>query len=524
MPAGFLRDAFAFAPPQASSTAAASSVGPADPSGAANAYFGAPHQHLLRQCLAAVGQRVQARRTEARDKRRRERGAEAGRGAGQSEDEEEGDEEEDETTVVAFDLGSGLGASAEWLAQSRPDIEVYAVDTWERDHYAATLREFSGNDALAAQWQALPDPYAQFLVNTWDSLCITPYRLPASRALRQLKGVGVYPDVVFVDAALQYGPCKRVLEEILSQFYGLCHYGHFLGSVERGALAAGPETAAMAGRFGLPPFVPFIVGGGWDLSEDVRRAVSEVAAQRDLRLHVEEGRAWTLCGECVTVTRNRLDPRGAAAPPAALTAREIADAQAKRVVDASLDHEARVQGWLKDVCDVVNNSRERDEDVAALRKAVGTHGRGSSAGTDVWIDECAAGRRHMTPLMHACKVSKPRMVRALVEEHGALVGKIAPVSLYTALIIAAYDGDVSIVEYLLSKGADPAPRNKFNEDALMAAEKGAAEQQRGGGRGGGKDHEAVVGMIKAELEFRQRDAEDRGREREEDENPDPKNA
>jgi ankyrin repeat protein len=80
-------------------------------------------------------------------------------------------------------------------------------------------------------------------------------------------------------------------------------------------------------------------------------------------------------------------------------------------------------------------------------------------------------RRHLTPLMRACKNNRLDLVTALVDEHGAAVNVQAERSSLTALIVAAYDGNDELVKFLLKRGADPHLANKWGESAIVSARK-----------------------------------------------------
>jgi ankyrin repeat protein len=69
--------------------------------------------------------------------------------------------------------------------------------------------------------------------------------------------------------------------------------------------------------------------------------------------------------------------------------------------------------------------------------------------------------------MRAAKVGRSDLVTSLIDEHGANVNAVADRSLYTALILAAYDNHKDVVKILLARGADPSLRNKFGESALQ---------------------------------------------------------
>ena len=289
-------------------------------------------------------------------------------------------------------------------------------------------------------------------------------------------------------------------------------------------------------------------GGGWDLSAGVRAAVMENAVQRGLQLHVEQGTAWSLSGSEIRETSNGTVDASVSNVTSNATA---AAADKFRVTDATAAREQRRLLWLGNVFRVL----EEGDDVVALRKAVGKHGRpmqhamASTAPTmplsasalpqqgalppppsgtlpppptgtlpppptgtlsfaslssapkyapaplklqpenddasrragvgvdadadddEIWIDSCGDDKRHLTPLMRAAKHGRLGAVLALLGEHGADVNKKADRSGYTALLVAAYDGQEDIVRALLARGADPLLPNKWGETAISSTER-----------------------------------------------------
>ena len=73
--------------------------------------------------------------------------------------------------------------------------------------------------------------------------------------------------------------------------------------------------------------------------------------------------------------------------------------------------------------------------------------------------------------MTAAKAGQLAALTQLIDEHGADVNVQAERSLYTPLILAAYDGHEACVRALLARGADVRLVNKWGETALASATK-----------------------------------------------------
>jgi ribosomal protein S18 acetylase RimI-like enzyme len=436
-----------------------------------DSFFGEPHRTVLRQVAAAIQGELDAR---ARWEEKHRDG-----------------EVEAEREAVCWDVGAGEGAATAFLLSQLPTAAVYAVDMWHAGYYADSLREF-GHEALAdayARRYAAPaapaaaaaaaaavasdagaagasssgggasiDPYLQFCVNFWEEERVTPVRYPDLVGVGQLAGSGIEPALVYVDADLHAPQLRAVLREAARRF---------------------PKA--------------HLVGGGWDLSPEVRAAVMEVQRELGRPLHVEQGRCWTFSAEAVKVTGNSAEEASATLLAAAGSAAH----RAETVESDAIRLEERKQAWLTGVLAAIGAG---DDDVAALRAAVGTHGRkprqgaagggaaGAAAGTgagaagcaapaadedeearEVWIDVGDASKMHMTALMHAAKLGRQRQVEALIAEHGATVSLQAEKSLFSALGLAAFEGHLGVVRALLAAGANPLLMNRYGETPLANA-------------------------------------------------------
>lgn len=296
--------------------------------------------------------------------------------------------------------------------------------------------------------------------------------------MRSLSRYGITPALVYIDCDLHADRLQSLLTHLICSFPGA-----------------------------------IIVGGGWELSAGVRAAVTRAATDvlfpapqlvamgqyppdtplPARRLHVEEGQAWTLSGDRIRVTKNK----AAAADISALTAEEKAAADALRIDNSEAQRiEEQRLPWIARVIAAIEGGVD---DVNALRAAVGTSaslrapaktadassssssssaatdGSAAAGGTDgrvdtvSWINSGDQTRYRLTPLMHAAKRNRLRMVRALVQEHGANVNQQAERSLYTALQQAAFSGHLDCVKLLLELGANPTLADRHGETALRAA-------------------------------------------------------
>jgi hypothetical protein len=470
-----------------SSSASASTPAPALPPRAIDKGFFPPaHQLLLRQLVAAAWKSCSDARGFVR-MRALAGGADAAAA-------------EEEAGRVGFhcvDVGAGSGAATQAILDASPQAEVYAVDMWaemgegSREYYAGVLRLY-GHDARASAWEGGPDPFSQFRANfAAHEERVVPAVYPAALGIAKLAYIDVVPWLVWLDADLTYPHVKGALDVLWRSGW------------------ADPASDIIAGRRRGVPIV--IGGGGWDMSEAVRRAVLDFAAEHGLPLHVEQGSAWTFARGSVRETGN--DPSNPL--HMVLPAGNPAEVEALRVREVETQRTSARATWLAEVMRVI----DAGDDVSALRTAVGTHGggrRGRAAGTEAgagaaaaaaassssssasaapldvaaavaaaaasaeassldpfsgeaWIDVGGDDKRHLNPLMRAAKAGRVKLVQALLEEHGADVNASAERSNYTALIVAAYDGREDVVRLLLSRGADPRMCNKFGETAAQSA-------------------------------------------------------
>eukprot|EP01138_Halocafeteria_seosinensis_P009470 gb/GECG01009678.1/.p1 GENE.gb/GECG01009678.1/~~gb/GECG01009678.1/.p1 ORF type:complete len:584 (+),score=70.55 gb/GECG01009678.1/:1-1752(+) len=351
-------------------------------------------------------------------------------------------------TKYIWDVGAGLGATTEFLVdhtnkvqRSTPEEEraqVFAVDLWNKDFIVRLYEHFGCNDTAEAYRNLEGSVLDRFCSNfssdrsTEDGYCkdfshrITPVNYPAFHAVGKMAHLGVYPELIYVDCDLEYSRLKNLLVLIMDKVWNRnrCH----------------------------------IVGGGWGVSKGVRKAVTEIATEWGMRLHVEQGQCWTFSGVYIKTTKNNSDD-----------IKNIVEAESSSIEQQTEDD---VDGWIQSIGLLLRG----DEDVDALRKVLKGHGKECRDGSWIshsktWIDKGGRDKRRLTPLMHAAKHGRMDCVSLMVDEFGADVNVQAERSKYTALIIAAYEGHTEITRFLLERGADPTLANKFGETALAAAEK-----------------------------------------------------
>lgn len=278
---------------------------------------------------------------------------------------------------------------------------------------------------------------------------LTVRRGISALALAELRRAGMAPNLVYIDADLDYDRCKRVLDWVVDQW---------------------PDA--------------HIAGGAFDYAPGVRRAVQEVANARNLRLHVEQGQCWTFSQQAILLTYNTSRPVLLAGEPTVA---------GRATVDGP--------GWVHQVGSVMASG----DNVERVRELCRGHGRdpaaaraadaacltdpGPLAGEDpdaVLIDVGARDKRCRTVLMRAANKGRLQCVRALVHEFGARVNVQAERSGYTALHEAAYNGYTDIVRELLDSGANTTLRNRYNETAADSARQ--------------KGHEELARLIEAKNE------------------------
>lgn len=112
--------------------------------------------------------------------------------------------------------------------------------------------------------------------------------------------------------------------------------------------------------------------------QGVRKAVTEVATEYSMNLHVEQGQCWTFSASFIKTTKN--------------TSEDISNlAEATNIVQQA---EADVDGWVQNIGLLVRG----DEDLDTLRKTLNGHGKEYKDGrwvshSKTWIDKGGRDKR-----------------------------------------------------------------------------------------------------------------------------------
>lgn len=162
-------------------------------------------------------------------------------------------------TKVIVEIGSWYGASARWLAENSPEeAKIYAIDLWD-DDFILNDDHYNGDKGHISKMLRAHPLYATFLVNVWDLKDkIIPMRMDSIKGLKYLKGLGIEPDIIYIDGDHHYEAAKRDISNALHIF---------------------PRA--------------IIVGDDYGNYEDVRRAVHECAIDNLKQIHVDFNHCWT---------------------------------------------------------------------------------------------------------------------------------------------------------------------------------------------------------------------------------------
>ncbi len=145
-------------------------------------------------------------------------------------------------TRLIVELGSWLGKSARFMLEAAPQATVLCVDHW-----------------LGSPECQRPQLYETFLRNLWPWRDrVTAMRVGTIEGLHQIHGLGLTPQLIYVDAAHDY---ENVLADVTT------------------SLDLFPAAR--------------IVGDDWLYYEGVRRAVTELARAREMSICRDEN-AWAL--------------------------------------------------------------------------------------------------------------------------------------------------------------------------------------------------------------------------------------
>ncbi|KAA0177718.1 hypothetical protein FNF27_00890 [Cafeteria roenbergensis] len=367
--------------------------------------------------------------------------------------------------VTVLDLGAGLGRSTKFIVEhlrSRGlQPTVVAVDCWHAPFAGAMLSDHGHRGLAKATWslcepdaataaaerpaaaaaaaggapsrgqrlRAGPTHMRAFLERLWDLReDVLPFRQILPTGLSKLRGDGIEPDVVFVDADLDRQRVRRLLRAVIECF---------------------PNAA--------------ICGGGWNLSLGVQQGVMDV-----------QGTAWTLTGHLIKQSRNKEEHTAVlASSRVAAEDVELAESDAAWVGNLVQLLERRDDGPR-----VFQLCRGRGRSVTAARAAVASTQGGVLPGEDpsrTWIDCSQLGsKRQLTALAVAAKNGRRDSVRALIAS-GARVNVQAAHSrgAYFPLQLAAFAGHEQVVRLLLRAGARCDLKTKWNKPAVAEAKKPA---------------------------------------------------
>ena len=95
-------------------------------------------------------------------------------------------------------------------------LQLFAIDLFHKEYCVGSLREF-GCDAAADVYDRVGDLFDTFTANMWDHPrreSIIPFRMHALGALRELRDIGVYPNLIFIDADWHKERLKALLQTI----------------------------------------------------------------------------------------------------------------------------------------------------------------------------------------------------------------------------------------------------------------------------------------------------------------------
>ncbi|KAA0166468.1 hypothetical protein FNF31_00330 [Cafeteria roenbergensis] len=433
--------------------------------------------------------------------------------------------------VTVLDLGAGLGRSTKFIVEhlrSRGlQPTVVAVDCWHAPFAGAMLSDHGHRGLAKATWslcepdaataaaerpaaaaaaaggapsrgqrlRAGPTHMRAFLERLWDLReDVLPFRQILPTGLSKLRGDGIEPDVVFVDADLDRQRVRRLLRAVIECFpnAAICGGGWNLSlgvqqgvmDVVRGvatAAAAAKTAAAAASSAGGPGAAAAAAAAaaapsasGADTAGSLSAAVAHPVPLMPVALHVEQGTAWTLTGHLIKQSRNKEEHTAVlASSRVAAEDVELAESDAAWVGNLVQLLERRDDGPR-----VFQLCRGRGRSVTAARAAVASTQGGVLPGEDpsrTWIDCSQLGsKRQLTALAVAAKNGRRDSVRALIAS-GARVNVQAAHSrgAYFPLQLAAFAGHEQVVRLLLRAGARCDLKTKWNKPAVAEAKKPA---------------------------------------------------
>ena len=117
-------------------------------------------------------------------------------------------------TKLIFEFGTWLGKSAMFMLNQQADNpefqKVVCVDTWEGDWSIKQTDKYKKH---------LANLYDTFIVNMWDVRDrVVPVRMDGRKAMKYLHGLGLKPDLIYLDMDHSYESAKGDLECLMEYF------------------------------------------------------------------------------------------------------------------------------------------------------------------------------------------------------------------------------------------------------------------------------------------------------------------
>ena len=117
-------------------------------------------------------------------------------------------------TKLIFEFGTWLGKSAMFMLNQQADNpefqKVVCVDTWEGDWSIKQTNKYK---------QHLANLYDTFIVNMWEVRDrVVPVRMDGRKAMKYLHGLGLKPDLIYLDMDHSYESAKGDLECLMKYF------------------------------------------------------------------------------------------------------------------------------------------------------------------------------------------------------------------------------------------------------------------------------------------------------------------
>lgn len=492
-----------------------------------DAYFGEEHKRILEQVLKVTNSYFASNR-----KRQMASLVRSGM------TEEEAELEIGIRFPIYFDIGAGTGAATKFLLEKGYEMcQIFSIDIWDLhgDYYKEQLlalqhtgladnfsrrkekvkkmmqREYgiqdadedASSEAKEESFVVQNPSYTQFCVNFWEHQnAVIPMNYPAWFGLSLLVNNGIFPSVIYIDADLSIEYLSILFRRIYRYFFDPNRNVRFFCTQ------------------------PIIMGGGWDLSEDVRKAVVEFVRSNNLTLHVEQGKCWVMSKPVVTYSLNTEEQNLAVLRALYDSKEDQKVAKELTTLSSEAVEAATKKVWLNDTMGMVEEyssiiAKERagrplqeiftsltpiskvegassleeislrlfrnpgprlKEFISKLCRSIKYHGsiykssdfsieKGSTDALrdKTWIDAPGEDKRCLTLLMRAARDGFVEAMALLADVFGATVNLQAERSRYTAILLATYYRHENAVRLLLARGADPLLVNKYGENAVDSA-------------------------------------------------------